>query len=1003
MNKIGLYGVKDPNISGQLILAKQKGFFEEEGLDVEYRLLASGTIMPDEVIQAQVKPFAFTQTPVTTLILQNRGVDVKIVTPLADISGTQQIIIRGDSGIVVPQDLEGKKIGMARGAAVYIAIQSMAREFGVNLERISFVNLLPAQQLEALQRREIDAMACWEPWTSRAQASGGKFYFSGSRSAIPGYEESINWLVDQSVLMVPNENLEQHPDMVTALIRAFQKATEFINENREEAIEILSEPLSIEKTELRMILAQNKYSMKMDNLFKIGLLSFRELLFKNGVISSMPEEETLYTTQWLETVDPSLVLIATEEETTEEETEEFLEIFFEEAGEILENLETGILALEKMPGDRNILRNIITAFHTLKGNSGFLGFEKINLLSRQFEETFKAIQKSDGIITQGLITVLFNGLDALRVLINDYKTEKTSAYNLKPLLEKVSQASTSSLGEAAVSMIAQQEQGIELVGYEEHKLKEAQEKGQKVFQVEIEFAPDWPMRSAGAFIVVRKLSHLGEVIKTEPQMGSEEFKRSDHFRLILASNAPEEFIRRRGKVAAVVREVQISSFELPQVPEIRIAETYPVGGGEAPSYPQEEDLDISAYTPFVSTAGAKKTLRIEYQILDEILNIVGELVIGGATLSQGLNKLSVNFPTGETARMIEHLTKTNTLVRKNLFNLQESIMKVRMMPIDVVFKRFPRLVRDLALKKGKDIRLEITGENTELDKAILDLIGEPLTNVLRSIVEYSIEPSSVRAHMGKPVTGKVNLNSYHAGSQIIIEISDDGRGIDLTRLKNLAAESKIFSPEEIENVSLSDLFNLFFTKRLSINQSLEDSFLIGPDIQKARKIIEELNGTLEIESALQEGTRFIIKLPLTLAIIQALLLEIGNRAFAIPLSLVVEVLRISQRDIEMVGRQEVFQLRGRIITLLRPYDILGIHRPEQQNEKLFVIVVRVARDELVGIVADQLLEKEELVIKSLDNKIVKTDIISSASKLGDGRVILILDVPTLISKAYARE
>ncbi|HWP49395.1 MAG TPA: ABC transporter substrate-binding protein [Candidatus Limnocylindrales bacterium] len=1004
MKRIKLYGVKDPNISSQLILAKEKGFFDEEGLQVEYRLLPSGTIMPDEVIQAKEKPFAFTQTPVTTLILQDRGLDVKIVAPLADISGTQQVVIREDSGIVTPRDLEGKKIGMAQGAAVYIALQSMAREFGVDLTRITFVDLLPAQQLEALQRGEIDGMACWEPWTSRAQAIGGKFYFSGSRSAIPGYEEEINWLVDQSVLMVLNENLQQHPDTVKALIRAFKKATDFINENPEEAAMILSGPLSADKIELDKILALNKYSMKMDNLFKIGLLSFRELLFQNGVISTMPEEKRLYTTEWLEAVEPSLVLITREGEVVEEEeNEEFLEIFFEEAGDILEGLEKGILALEKAPGDRNILRNVITASHTLKGNSGFLGFEKINSLSRHMEETLKAVQKSDGIITQGLITVLFNCLDTLRRLVNDYKTDKTSPLDLTPLLTKINQLVSESLTETAVSLVHQQEEGIELIGYEEVKLKEAQEKGKRVFRIEIEFAPDWSLHSAGAFMVTRKLSRLGEVIKVDPPLGSGELKKTNHFQLILASSAPEELIQRRGKVAAVVQTIRISPFALPSLSETHRVEVLSPGSEPVTSYSVDEEFEISSYTPVTSTPSAKKTLRVDYQLLDEIMNVVGELVIGGATLSQGLSKLNAIFPTGETARLIEQLMKTNTLVRKNLLNLQENIMKVRMMPIDVVFKRFPRLVRDLALKKGKEVKLEITGEHTELDKAILDLIGEPLTKLLRSIVEYGIEPPSLRAQLGKPTTGRVSLNSYHAGNQIIIEISDDGRGTDLVRVKNLAVEHKFFTPEEAENLSISDLFNVFFNRGLVIPESEENSFLFGPGIQSARKVIEELNGTLEVESQLNKGTRFIVKLPLTLAIIQALLLEIGNRVFAIPLSLVVEVLRISTKNIEIIGKQEVFQLRGQVIHLLRPYDILGVPPPKIQNEKLFVVVVRVARDELVGIVTDQPLEKEELVIKSLDTKIVKTDIISSASKLGDGRVILILDVPALISKMYNRE
>ncbi len=307
LENIKIWGVKDPNISSQLILAKKLGYFKEEGLNLTYRLLQSGTMMPREILRAPVKPFAWTQTVITTLILHEQNLDAKIITPLADISGTQQIIIREKSGIRSPHDLKGKKVGMAEGAAIYIALQNMARDFGINLSEIEFVNLLPQQQLEAFQRAEIDAMACWEPWTTRAVESGGLFYFSGPKSNIPGHEGTVNWLIDQSMLMTTVDHIEQDQELLCAIIRAMSKATTFITEDLKEAARLLTGPLSIGYFEARHMLQHNRYTMRMDSMFRLGIFFVRELLYNSNVISRLPDEQDLYTPALLMQIDPGLI------------------------------------------------------------------------------------------------------------------------------------------------------------------------------------------------------------------------------------------------------------------------------------------------------------------------------------------------------------------------------------------------------------------------------------------------------------------------------------------------------------------------------------------------------------------------------------------------------------------------------------------------------------------------------------------------------------------------
>lgn len=310
--KIEIWGVKDPNISAQLALAVKLDLFKRvAGLEVTCKFLESGTTMPNDVLTAAEKPFAFTQTPITAIVLHDKGFSTKLVAPLADIAGTQQVIINENSGISHPKDLEGKQVGMAQGAAVFIAIKNMSKDCNVDLRNVQFVHLLPHDQLAAFGDGKLHAIACWEPWTTKAQTMGGKFYFSGARSEIPGIEGEVNWLVNQSCLIVPDENLEKSPETVIAVLKVLKTATDLLNQRRKDVSKVLAEFFGISRLELLMAMQKNKYGFVMDNLFRIGVLGFRDFLHENGRVATRFPEHFLYDAKFLKHVDPACVRLET--------------------------------------------------------------------------------------------------------------------------------------------------------------------------------------------------------------------------------------------------------------------------------------------------------------------------------------------------------------------------------------------------------------------------------------------------------------------------------------------------------------------------------------------------------------------------------------------------------------------------------------------------------------------------------------------------------------------
>ncbi|PIE31517.1 hypothetical protein CSA56_18100 [candidate division KSB3 bacterium] len=408
LEHVKLWGVKDPNISGQLVLAHKLGYFEDEGLKVTYRLLQSGTMMPREILRSKIKPLAWTQTAITTLILREQQLDVKIVAPLADISSTQQVVIHPESSIASPLDLAGKKIGMAEGAAIYVALQNMAKDYGIELAAIEFINLLPQQQIEAFQRHEIDAVASWEPWTTRAIETGGILFFSGAASNIPHHEGPVNWLIDQSMLMTTAEHLEESQEHLCAVIRAMMKATQFIQDDVKEAARLLTGPLSIGYFESRHMLEQNRYLMTMDSMFRLGIYSIRELLHQLNVISSLPVEHDLYTPELLNRIDPALVNLGVESQ-EEVEVEQSEHVYSRKGATISRTRPRPLsfLLVDDSSVIRTIFREVIDLLHGELSGEASTGREAIT--------QYKTL--SPDIVIMDLSMPDMTGIDAIAAIL----------------------------------------------------------------------------------------------------------------------------------------------------------------------------------------------------------------------------------------------------------------------------------------------------------------------------------------------------------------------------------------------------------------------------------------------------------------------------------------------------------------------------------------------------------------------------------------------------------
>ncbi len=682
----------------------------------------------------------------------------------------------------------------------------------------------------------------------------------------------------------------------------------------------------------------------------------------------------------------------------EDRGSELRALFFESANELLQALNEAGLELEARPADEEVIRRVRRAVHTLKGDSAACGFHKLSELAHELEDVLTPqVAQARG---AELAELVLAAADSFGSMLGAYqrRVDPPSVDALHAMIQRLLEVPASpKISTAAVVQLPAQFAWTE---YEQLMISEAVHRGEAVYNIALRIDPNSLMRAA-AFQLIRNVLHgSGTVIALRPEdnlaAASVEIVEA-----ALASSQSEERLRQRCRIPSIVSDVRIEHAATAETSEHELlgdvleAQAAQFVAGAADS--AENGGATKTATPgSAATAIAEATLRVDATRIDAVMNLVGELIIGKSMLNRTLSEFDQKHARDP---LRAKLADAMAFQARILDELHKCVLKIRMVPVEQLFRRFPRVVRDVAKQCGKDVALEVSGQNTDLDKSILDALAEPLMHIVRNSVDHGIEPADERLTAGKPARGTIYLNAYHQGTQVVIEVRDDGRGIDLARLRTRAAETKLLKPEDAQRLSEQDALNLIFESGLSTASEVTEVSGRGIGMDVVRTVLDRLKGTVHVSSKKGQGSTFQLRAPLTLASIQTLLFRVGGRLFAVPLSSVVEISRIADHEIHRVDQREVLRLRDQILTLVRLNELSRLRSIDTQplKKKHFVIVIGAA-EKRFGLLVDSLVGEEELVIKALPAEIISSDLVSGASILGDGTVVLILNVPAVLSR-----
>ncbi len=704
---------------------------------------------------------------------------------------------------------------------------------------------------------------------------------------------------------------------------------------------------------------------------------------------------------------------------------QYLDIFLDETGEHLQSLSDQIMILEQEPENEDTINEIFRAAHSLKGMAGTMGFKRMQNLTHDMENVFSEVRNGNIKIKSDMIDVLFRCLDALEGYTNNIRESSDEGTEdnediikaLNDILngakggkaEEVKEAAPAEEKAAASAEKdgAQPWSSVVLTDEDTNAIGEAIKAGKTTYGLTVKVQESCILKAARAFLVFKAIEELGEIITSDPSSQDiEDEKFEFEFSIIAVSESPLDQLISAAASVSEIESVVGGVFDLDTAKleddgvDVSSAPA-PAEHQEAPSEAQQTESNVpapaSAAPAKTDKGGDKKpagkpvvnrTVRVDIEKLDVLMNLVSELIIAKNSLvsASGQNEDRTN---SDLTDQVEYLESVTT-------SLHESVMKVRMVPIESVVSKFPRMVRDLQKKLGKKMELYMTGEDTELDRTVVDEIGDPLMHLLRNSADHGLESAEVRRERGKPEVGSIFLDAYQEGNNVIIEVRDDGNGIDTEAVKNKAIERGVITPEQGENMSEKEIIDLLFHAGFSTAKVVSDVSGRGVGLDVVKSKIESLSGEVSVKSKLGEGSTWTIRLPLTLAIIQALMVTVGGEKYAISLSSIQTIEDVSKSSVKLVENKEVIHLRGSVIPLIDLHNVLEApHVSENESDHMIVVIVTKG-DKQAGLIVDELIGQQEIVIKSLGKYINRCKVISGATILGDGEVALIVDANVLI-------
>ena len=688
---------------------------------------------------------------------------------------------------------------------------------------------------------------------------------------------------------------------------------------------------------------------------------------------------------------------------------QYLEIFLDESNEHLQTLSDQLIILEKEPDNSDTINEIFRAAHSLKGMAGTMGYKRMQNLTHDMENVFSEVRNGNMEVNSNLVDVLFQCLDALETYVDNIReTQDEGTDDNEPIIKALN-AFIASEGKGNAAPAAKKEEApaatasaapaddkdMPLADFEKNAVNEALKKNLHVYKIKVSVDENCILKAARAFLVFKNLEGHGDIIKSEPSVQDIEDEKFDFdFSIIVVTEEKYD------NIIALIKNVS----EIKDAAGQEITQPFPE---EQTEEAKEEKKETSAVSQTAKPAAAKPaakkptstgktsgsvshTVRLDIEKLDVLMNLVSELIIA----KNGLVSAS-HVEGDEAAALNQSFTEQIEYLERVTTNLHESVMKVRMMPIESVFSRFPRMIRDLNKKLGKKMELYMSGEDTELDRTVIDEIGDPIMHLLRNSADHGLESAEIRKERGKSEVGSIFLDAFQEGNNVVIEVRDDGNGIDTEKVKAKAVEKGTITQEQADVMTDKEAIDLLFRPSFSTAEKVTDVSGRGVGLDVVKSKIEALGGDVEVKTKYGEGSTFSIRLPLTLAIIQALMVKLGDEKYAISLGSIETIEDIPVSDIKYVHAKEVIHLRGNVIPLIRLRDLLDVPGEPEESENITVVVVRKG-DKQAGLVVDSLIGQMEIVIKSLGKYIRINKMISGATILGDGSVALIIDANTLV-------